>query len=145
MHLRWLLVVALVSVAAAGPGSGHVVVSDTTVEILDRVTFEPHTATLTASSHRILDAIARTLDGNPGILRVEVQSHTDERGDAKRNLELSRGRAETVRRYIIARGIDPSRLTARGYGGTQPIDRGHNDAAWAKNQRVAFLILKRKD
>lgn len=50
-----------------------------------------------------------------------------------------------MRNYIIAQHIDPARLVAQGYGGTQPVDRGHNAAAWDKNQRMAFLILKRKE
>ena len=49
----------------------------------------------------------------------------------------------SVRQYLIDKGVDEKRLTAQGYGETQPIDRGHNQAAWAKNRRVAFLILKR--
>jgi OOP family OmpA-OmpF porin len=122
---------------------GRMVVTDTSIEILNPVTFEKDKAKLTASSFAILDAISTTLKGNPGILLVEVQSHTDDRGDAKHNLELSQQRADAVRNYLVASHLDPSRLTAQGYGGTQPLDRAHNEAAWAKNQRVAFLILKR--
>ena len=46
-------------------------------------------------------------------------------------------------KYLIAKGIDPARLVAQGYGETQPLDARHNEAAWAKNRRVAFLVLKR--
>ena len=44
---------------------------------------------------------------------------------------------------MIDKGIDENRLTSQGYGESQPVDRRHNEAAWAKNRRVAFLILKR--
>jgi outer membrane protein OmpA-like peptidoglycan-associated protein len=142
-----MIVIALGGLAMADtkPTKGRTVVVDTSIEILDRVTFENDSATLTAKSFPILDAVAATLKGNENILVVEVQSHTDERGDAKHNLDLSQKRAEVVRNYIIAQHIDPARLVAQGYGGTQPVDRGHNAAAWDKNQRVAFLILKRKE
>ena len=127
----------------ADPFTGRVVVTDTDVSILDVVSFEPGKAVLTATSSPILDAIAATLQGNPSILLVEVQSHTDERGDAARNLRLSDARAQAVVTYLVAKGVDPARLVAQGYGETQPLDAHHTEAAWAKNQRVAFLIVKR--
>jgi outer membrane protein OmpA-like peptidoglycan-associated protein len=125
------------------PFGGRVVVTDTDVEILDPVSFEPAKDVITATSFPALDAIAATLHGNPTLLLVEVQSHTDERGDAGFNLKLTEARARAVMNYLIAKGIDPARLVAHGYGETQPLDASHNEAAWAKNQRVAFLILKR--
>lgn len=125
------------------PISGRVVITDTDVEILDPVTFEPGRVVLERTSFPALDAVASTLQGNPSILLVEVQGHTDERGDDAANLRLSEARARVVRTYLVAKGVDPARLTAQGYGETQPLDRGHNEAAWAKNTRVAFLIIKR--
>ena len=125
------------------PFGGRVVVTDTDVQILDPVTFEPGKDVITATSLPALDAVAATLQGNPGIQLVEVQSHTDERGDAGANLRLTEARARAVVKYLIAKGIDPARLVAQGYGETQPLDARHNEAAWAKNRRVAFLVLKR--
>ena len=46
-------------------------------------------------------------------------------------------------KYLVDKGVDEKRLTAQGYGETQPLDRRHVEAAWAKNRRVAFLIVKR--
>ena len=88
-------------------------------------------------------SVTTTLQGNPSISLVEIQGHTDERGDDAYNLDLSDRRAHSVREYLIGKGVDEKRLTAQGYGETQPLDRNHNEAAWAKNRRVAFLILKR--
>ena len=92
-----------------------------------------------------LDAVVSTLQGEPGILEVEVQSHTDERGDDDVNLKLSEQRAQIVMKYLVEKGVAASRLTAQGYGETQPIDRAQTPAAWAKNERIVFLILKRSD
>ena len=125
------------------PDRGRVVVTDTSIEILDMVYFEYNKATIKKESYPILDAVAATMQGNPSIALIEIQGHTDERGDDAYNLDLSDRRAHSVRDYLIGKGVDEKRLTAQGYGETQPLDRSHNEAAWAKNRRVAFLILKR--
>ena len=125
------------------PDRGRVVVTDTKIEILDKVYFEYNKATIKSQSFPILDAVAATLDGNPDILLVEIQGHTDERGGDAYNLDLSDRRAASVKQYLVDKGIDASRLKSQGYGETQPLDARHNEEAWAKNRRVEFLILKR--
>jgi OmpA-OmpF porin, OOP family len=125
------------------PDRGRVVVTDTSIEILDVIYFEYDKAVILSKSYPILDAVAATLQGNPSIQLVEIQGHTDERGDDAYNLDLSDRRAKAVMKYLVDKGVDPKRLTAQGYGETQPLDRRHVEAAWAKNRRVAFLILKR--
>ena len=125
------------------PDRGRVVVTDTAIEILDMVYFEYNKAIIKSQSFPILDAVAATLQGNPSIQLIEVQGHTDERGNDAYNLDLSDRRAAAVKKYLIDKGVDEKRLESQGYGETQPIDRNHNEAAWAKNRRVAFLILKR--
>ncbi|HVV87828.1 MAG TPA: OmpA family protein [Kofleriaceae bacterium] len=125
------------------PDHGRVVVTDTKIEILDKVYFEYNKAIIKPESYPILDAVAATLAGNPDINLVEVQGHTDERGNDAYNLDLSDKRAKAVVAYLVDKGIDASRLQGQGYGETQPIDRRHTEQAWAKNRRVEFLILKR--
>ena len=125
------------------PDKGRVVVTDTSIEILDMVYFEYNKAIIKSQSFPILDAVAATLQGNPSIKLIEVQGHTDERGNDAYNLDLSDKRAHAVEKYLVDKGVEAKRLTAQGYGETQPIDRRSNEAAWAKNRRVAFLILKR--
>ncbi|HTM22729.1 MAG TPA: OmpA family protein, partial [Kofleriaceae bacterium] len=142
---------AVLVARAPGPPAGaerrgRVVVTDTNIEILDRLLFASGSPALDANDEVIADAIAGTLTGNPQILLVELQGHADDTEGGKADpaaLELSRKRAEAVRAYLIADGIDPNRLTAQGYGSTQPIDRHHTAAARAKNRRVDSLILKR--
>lgn len=125
----------------AAPQRGRVVVTETETTILDVVEFSPGTATLRESSRPTLDAVASTLQGNPSIELIEVQSHTRDTGDGAASLTLSEQRAATVVAYLVAAGVEPTRLVAQGYGDTQPIDR----AAPAKNERMSFLILKRAD
>ena len=125
------------------PDRGRVVVTDTSIDILDVIYFEYDKAVIKSVSYPILDAVAATLQGNPGIQLIEIQGHTDERGDDAYNLDLSDRRAKAVMKYLVDKGVDEKRLTAQGYGETQPLDRGHNEKAWSKNRRVAFLIIKR--
>ena len=125
------------------PDRGRVVVTETGIEILDKIYFEFNKAIIKSESFPILDAVAATLGGNPDIKIVEIQGHTDERGNDDYNLRLSQGRAKAVVDYMIDRGVEADRLTSQGYGETQPLDTKSNEQAWAKNRRVEFLIVKR--
>jgi OOP family OmpA-OmpF porin len=124
-----------------GHNHGRVVVTDTETTILDVVEFAPGTALLRPTSFPILGAVADTLRGNPSITLLEVQSHTSGRGDHAANLTLTDQRANLIMNYLIAHGIEPARLTAQGYGDSEPIDVAAPD----KNERVSFLILQRRD
>ena len=110
------------------------------IVILQKVFFEFNEATITPGSHKILDAVAHILDANPHVLEVEVQGHTDARGTAEYNQELSQERADAVRRYLILKGVDEGRLTAMGYGKSKPIAEGDTDEAHDQNRRVQFMI-----
>ena len=59
------------------------------------------------------------------------------------HLKLTDDRVNSVRRYLIDKGVASNRLKSKGYGERRPVDRGHNDRAWSKNRRVEFVILKR--
>ena len=123
------------------PDRGRVVVTDTAIEILDRVYFETKSDVIRPPSIPIIDAIAATLVGNPTIKLIEVQGHAAaNEADA---WAMATRRAAAVRGALISRGVDGKRLTSQGYGETQPLVRESNEKAWAKNRRVAFLILKR--
>ena len=129
---------ALLVIRCEGAPHARVVVTDTT-DILDIVAFSPGTSELEPRSRPTLDAVAETLRGNPEIEIVEVQAHTSGIGDPDANQALSDQRAAVVLMYLIDAGVEPRRLTAKGYGDTQPIARGEP----AKNERVAFVILQR--
>ncbi len=116
--------------------------------LLRPINFEYNKAVITRDSFKILDAVVATLGtdarhGNPDIKLVEVQGHTDERGDDAYNLDLSERRAAAVMKYLTEHGVDPKRLESQGYGETQPVEPSHTERAWALNRRVAFVILKR--
>jgi outer membrane protein OmpA-like peptidoglycan-associated protein len=111
---------------------------------LESIEFEYDSAVIRPTSYHVLDAIVMALRDNPDIRLVEVQGHTDERGDDDYNLDLSNRRAASVVAYLTQHGIAAGRLKSQGYGETQPIDKAHNEAAWEKNRRVEFIIRTRK-
>jgi OOP family OmpA-OmpF porin len=125
------------------PDRGRVVVTETNIEILDKVYFEYNKATIKPESFPILDAVGATLQGNPDIQLVEIQGHTDARGNPGYNLRLSDDRSKSVRKYLIGKGVEADRLRAKGYGETVLIDPSNTEDAHAKNRRVEFLIIKR--
>lgn len=101
------------------------------------VEFDYNRATLRPSAIQVLDEVVRFLNQpHNRTLRYEVGGHTDSRGSDRHNLRLSQARAESVRNYLIQHGIDPARLTARGYGETQPIESNRTEAGRQANRRV---------
>ena len=72
--------------------------------------------------------------------REVIEGHTDSRGSDRYNLRLSQGRANSVRSYLIRRGIDPVRMEAVGYGEQKPIGSNRTRAGRAQNRRVEFFI-----
>ncbi len=89
----------------------------------------------------VLEDAVRFLKRHPEII-VEIQGHTDSVGDASRNLELSRKRAEAVRKYFVERGIAPSRLIAKGYGEHYPIADNRTILGRDLNRRVELVIIR---
>lgn len=125
------------------PDRPSVVVTDTEIEILDKIHFEFDSAELRSDSFPILDQIAATLEDNPDITLIEIQGHTDQQGNPDYNLGLSDRRAASVRQYLVDAGIGPDRITSQGYGEEELLDPRETAEAYAKNRRVEFLILER--
>ena len=108
--------------------------------VLEGVNFAVNSAALTADSSGTLDRVAASLAAWPEI-RVEIGGHTDSTGSAAYNQQLSQRRAESVRTYLVAKGIDGSRLEASGYGESNPIADNGTDAGRAQNRRVELKKL----
>ncbi len=94
---------------------------------------------LTDDSREILKEKADWLEMN-GDIRVLIEGHCDERGTNAYNLALGERRAAAVKRYLIQLGIDEERLSTISYGEEMPLDPSTNEAAWAINRRVHFVI-----
>ncbi len=124
------------------PDEGLAAISGDEILIFEKIYFETDSAVIMNKSFPVVDAVAATLNGNPQILLVEVQGHADERATDSYNIKLTRDRAASVVEALMSRGVEASRLRSAGYGERCPIDKGHNKAAWEKNRRVEFKILR---
>lgn len=71
---------------------------------------------------------------------TQIEGHADERGTTAYNLALGERRANAVKQYLTALGVQASRLTTISYGEEAPLDPGHNEQAWARNRRAHFVI-----
>ncbi|HEX4956882.1 MAG TPA: OmpA family protein [Lacibacter sp.] len=91
------------------------------------------------SSFVPLDEIVKIMKENPS-LKLSVAAHADNRGTAERNLYWSQRRAQAVANYFISKGIDAGRITAKGYGDTQPVSDNKSEAGRAKNRRVEMKL-----
>ncbi|WP_228462060.1 OmpA family protein [Alloalcanivorax profundimaris] len=109
---------------------------------LSNINFEFDSARLTTSSESTLDRIAESLKAQTDF-RVEVAGHTDSVGNADYNEELSRQRAESVRQYLLDRGVAADRVSARGYGELDPIASNETESGRAMNRRVEFRVTEK--
>jgi OOP family OmpA-OmpF porin len=73
---------------------------------------------------------------------ILIGGHTDNRGDAKKNLVLSKQRAESVKKYLVSKRIPETQLTADGYGSQQPIADNTTEEGRKKNRRIAFTVKR---
>jgi outer membrane protein OmpA-like peptidoglycan-associated protein len=108
--------------------------------ILEGVNFETGQATLTPESEAILNGVAESLVANDTI-RVQVTGHTDNTGSLALNRRLSLARAESVRQYLISKGVAEDRLTARGLGPAEPVASNRTAEGRAQNRRVELRRL----
>ena len=109
--------------------------------VLDNCNFETGKAELMEESHTVLDELVAYLQRKDDE-RIEIGGHTDNVGTAKSNQVLSEARANTVRAYLLMKGIDPSRVTAKGYGLSQPIAENRTAEGRAQNRRTEVKVLE---
>lgn len=108
--------------------------------VLEDCNFETGKATLEEDSYKVLDELVAYLIRKDDE-KIEVGGHTDNVGKPAANLALSLERANTVRAYLLTKGIDPDRVTAKGYGMTVPIGDNKTEEGRAQNRRTEVTIL----
>ena len=119
----------------------HGCIIDAQTITFNTISFETGSARLTYSSRQALKPVAKSFS-NQHDLKIEIAGHTDSQGPAQANMALSQKRAEAVRAFLIEQGVDGSRLTAKGYGETEPVAENDTAAGRAMNRRVEFRLLK---
>ena len=109
--------------------------------VLDNCTFESGKATLKPEAYGVLDDLVEYLKRKEEE-RIEIGGHTDNVGKAEANIILSTNRANTVRAYLLTKGIDPGRVTSKGYGMTVPIAENDEEEGRQMNRRTEVKIIE---
>ena len=105
----------------------------------DKILFDINSSVLRTRALPTLNQIADVLNRYPDA-KVIVTGYTDSTGTEEYNLKLSRRRAESVKNYLISRGVDPARITAVGLGESDPIDTNQTAEGRQRNRRVEFFV-----
>ena len=107
--------------------------------INDTVLFETGSAAINEDSYPLLAPGLALLENEP-TATLKIVGHTDSVGDEAFNLALSQARVDAVREWMIASGVDPSRLIALGMGEAEPLADNETDDGRAQNRRVEFVV-----
>ena len=108
------------------------------------VNFAFNSAELTSSAKTNLDKLATVLINNPDT-NINIYGHTDNKGTAQVNQKISENRANSVKNYLISKGIASSRMITMGRGFSEPIASNDTDAGRAQNRRVEFAITANEE
>ncbi len=110
--------------------------------VVDNIFYDYNKANIRPDAAVELDKLVQTLNDNPRIT-IELSSHTDSRGKDAYNMALSQRRAESAVAYIVSKGIDKSRITAKGYGESRPVIKGaKTEEDYQRNRRTEFKVTR---
>ena len=109
------------------------------VEVQDRVYFGYNETTLNNTSKKILNVQADWLNSDPSI-NITIEGHCDERGTREYNIALGEKRANSVKNYLIEKGVASSRIKIVSYGKERPAFFGATDQSFAKNRRAVTVV-----
>lgn len=108
---------------------------------LRKLIFEQGRAVISRASLQELNRLAQTLNENRSMV-IQLEGHTDWRGDHESNMILSEERVDAVKHYLVSAGVDPKRIKTKAFGGTNPLTRDDSLEASSINRRVEVRILK---
>ena len=121
---------------AATPGSQQ----DFVVNVGDRVFFETDSSELTPQSRATLDKQAQWLNTYNQYAQFTIEGHADERGTREYNIALGARRAQTVRDYLVSRGIPAQRMRTISYGKERPVAVCNDISCWSQNRRAVTVL-----
>ncbi len=124
------------------PPPPRVVLTESSIQIKEKVQFAFDSAQILPASHQLLGEVAQVLKDNPQIEVLQVEGHTDITGTAEHNRKLSQRRAEAVRSFLVSAGVGGKRLVAKGFGPDRPIADNAADEGKEANRRVELNIIR---
>lgn len=107
---------------------------------LDNLIFQLGKAKIEPASHEELDQVVKMLQAYPKMI-IQLEGHTDVKGDPKQNMRLSQERVDAVKDYLVTKGVAKSKVKTKAFGGTQPLSRADTEEAHMMNRRVQVRIL----
>ena len=131
------LVTPVIPAAVAATATHHV----GKVMRLDALIFQQRSSIISPESYAELNSVAEMLQSNPKMV-IQLEGHTDTRGDAKMNLKLSEQRVEAVQKYLYSKGVAQQKVKTKAFGGTRPLSRENTEEAHKLNRRVEARILE---
>lgn len=129
----------------ARPARAQVQLRARELTIRRQINFATDSAEILPDSIPLMTEIADALLRHPELTGLEIQGHTDNRGNAQHNLDLSQRRAQSVREWLVGAGVAADRLTSQGYGDTRPVAPNITAGGRARNRRVQFIITSRAE
>lgn len=108
---------------------------------LDNLIFAVGTARISSESHAELDEVVKMLKDYPRMV-IQLEGHTDVKGDPKLNMKLSQDRVDAVKTYLVSKGASKSRIKTKAFGGTSPLSKENTEAAHKMNRRVELRVLE---
>lgn len=126
---------------AAGAKSDPAMTAAEVQRQLEKVYFDFDSATLSDAARRTLTTNAAVITRNPGV-KIRVEGNCDERGSDEYNLAIGERRAKAAAHYLKALGIGAERISTISFGKEKPAAAGHDEAAWAKNRRDEFIVVR---
>ena len=108
---------------------------------LEHLIFEMGRAVINPKSYLGLDELVAMMKDNTKVV-IQLEGHTDNQGNAEKNLELSKDRVDAVKKYLVSKGVAKDRIKTKAFGGTQPLSTDKTEEARALNRRVEMRVLK---
>jgi len=108
---------------------------------LESIYFDYDQAVIVEGQKEIMLKNSQWLKANPQA-RIKIEGNCDERGTAEYNLALGQRRADAAKDFLEGLGINSKRMQTISYGFERPLQQGQDEAAWAKNRRVDFVLIR---
>ena len=114
------------------------------IEIKEKIQFAFDKAEILSVSDGLLGEVANAIKAHPEIKKLGIHGHTDGEGENAYNQSLSDRRAQAVKTWLVAHGVEAARLESKGFGESKPIADNGTPEGREKNRRVEFLIVEQE-